>query len=370
MSDAVHPRLQPHQPQVRPFWQRHGLEPVAPVADDGRERPLLSVAVPLYVKSAQDFALAERCLRSVLVEAIGNPAIELLVVDDGSPTPGVAEFVHAVSGGRARYERNPRNLWLIENWRRCVNLSRGQWVHLLHDDDLVYRDFYPVVLAAIANHPDIGQIATQVVTSPGPTQVQQALTMKFQAAGPTVFPDWLAQVSEFSKLWHTGVVTRRSVFEEVGNWGFEPEFPPHYLAPDWEFFVRTACAGTKTLFIPRVLAHYCQTQTSTAVEHNQTWDNLTALTLIKRLQRYLGDEAARPLVQACAKFYLGLNFRHLVGQAEQFAYESVRIGLRDDSLAKLLEIHPEGRTTFDQLAELVAKQTAAWEAAPEFFRLS
>src|SRR5438132_13383598 len=94
--------------------------------------PDVSICVPLYNGAAH---LAE-CLESVLGQTFAD--VEIVLVDDGSTdgTVTIAEdFVRRDS--RVRLYRNPKNLGLVANWNKCVELTNGEWIKFLFQDDFL-----------------------------------------------------------------------------------------------------------------------------------------------------------------------------------------------------------------------------------------
>lgn len=97
--------------------------------------PAVSVLMPVYNGAAH---LAQ-ALSSVLAQSYGD--FELLIVDDGS-TDGSPDLAVSIAAGdrRVRVERNAANLGLVGNWRRCVELARGEWLKFAFQDDLLAPD--------------------------------------------------------------------------------------------------------------------------------------------------------------------------------------------------------------------------------------
>lgn len=100
---------------------------------------LLSIVIPAYRVRFLDEALA-----SVATAADGDADIEVVVGDDASPDDirGIVEPYE--SRLRLVYHRFDTNLGresLTRQWDRCVALSRGRWVLLLGDDDLIDENY-------------------------------------------------------------------------------------------------------------------------------------------------------------------------------------------------------------------------------------
>lgn len=97
--------------------------------------------IPVYNR-ADDLAT---CVRSVL--AAGYPAeqMQIAVVDDSTTNDAIGAEVARLFGGRVEYHRNPKNLGMAGNWNRGIELARGEFVHVLHDDDFVAPEFYAAI---------------------------------------------------------------------------------------------------------------------------------------------------------------------------------------------------------------------------------
>ena len=104
----------------------------------GVERPFWSVMIPTY--NASD--LLEHTLRAVLDQDPGPDRMEIVVVDDCSPNGHARKVVQRLATDRVRFQPGEANVGLAGNWNRCIALSRGRWVHILHQDDLVKPGFY------------------------------------------------------------------------------------------------------------------------------------------------------------------------------------------------------------------------------------
>lgn len=94
--------------------------------------PAVSICIPTY-NGARYLAAS---LRSVLEQTFGD--FEVVVVDDGSTddTPVIAgEFARA--DDRVRVHRNPKNLGLVGNWNRCVEVAHAPWIKFVFQDDLL-----------------------------------------------------------------------------------------------------------------------------------------------------------------------------------------------------------------------------------------
>jgi glycosyltransferase involved in cell wall biosynthesis len=102
-----------------------------------KKEPLVSVCLPLY--NGEKF-LAE-AIQSVLNQTYQN--FELIIADDGSKDrgPAIAREL-AKSDKRIKFQQNPKNLGLFQNYNECIRLAQGKYIKLFAQDDL----FQPTIL--------------------------------------------------------------------------------------------------------------------------------------------------------------------------------------------------------------------------------
>lgn len=104
--------------------------------DDGI-RPRLSIAIPTYRR----FDLLAEALSSALAQRFEIP-IEILIVDNDPDNDAVAlDAMHVFMDQPVSYYKNDTNVGMVMNWNRCLELARGEYVTILHDDDLLEPGF-------------------------------------------------------------------------------------------------------------------------------------------------------------------------------------------------------------------------------------
>ena len=208
--EAAVPRLAPVlTPAARPFW---------------------SVVVPLYNRKTY----LKQCLNSVLEQDPGPDDMEIIVVDDASPTD-LSGLVREAGRGRVRYLRNASNLGLYPSTNAAIEATSGRFIHILHDDDWVANGFYRKMREAIEACPDdVGVAFCQYETffersgerwSPAPFRAETGLMDR----------NFLFRLATGCPLNLPAVVFARKAFEQVGL--FRTDLP---MMADWEWYVRSA----------------------------------------------------------------------------------------------------------------------------------
>lgn len=95
-------------------------------------QPVVTVCVPVY----NGDAFLDRCLEAIATQTYPN--LDILVVDNQSTDDSAARL----RGWRQRDERvrvvvNERNIGLVPNRNRCIELARGEWIKFMDVDDLL-----------------------------------------------------------------------------------------------------------------------------------------------------------------------------------------------------------------------------------------
>lgn len=250
--------------------------------------PRVSVCVPTYNGA--------RYLRETLDSILGQTwqDFELLVVDDdsGDDTEAIAK---SYTDPRIRFVRNPTRLGLAGNWNRCVELARGEYVCLFHQDDVMEPDNLAAKVAVLNQNATAGLVYSNV-SQIGPNGERISDHWYFRPdpadvgvhTGQAFFRRLLLGVNE---ICCPSVVIRRACFERLG--GFDPRLP---FTADWEMWLRIALfydiaylaepliryrrhSANETLKFsgPRELDHYFQAKMLALEKHPDRVNNLAAL---------------------------------------------------------------------------------------------
>jgi glycosyltransferase involved in cell wall biosynthesis len=101
--------------------------------------PNISVCIPTY---NPDFSLLGQAIDSAILQ--NNYLLEIVVIDNCSQSD-VEKFINE-KFPTVKYIRNEINIGMIANWNKCIREAKGEFIHILHDDDWVYPNFYPTLL--------------------------------------------------------------------------------------------------------------------------------------------------------------------------------------------------------------------------------
>ena len=116
--------------------------------DTSSKLPLVSIVIPTYKRVST--------LRETLDSAIrqtGNHNYEILVVDNNPERGDETELLMAeyVSVKNLLYFKNTANIGMAGNWSRCSELAHGEWVVLIHDDDLLVNNYLDEIEPCLIN---------------------------------------------------------------------------------------------------------------------------------------------------------------------------------------------------------------------------
>ena len=206
-------------------------------------RPLLSVMIPAY-----NYAHYMRgTLRSVLCQDPGPADMQIEVVDDCSTRDDPEAVTREVGRGRVDFYRQPRNLGIVGNFNDCIRRARGEWVHILHGDDLLRPGFYARARRAITAHPEIGAWACRVIYMDDGGHWSGL--SELETRRPQILcNDFIDRLFVEQRLYFVSLLVRRSTYERLG--GFRPELK---LCLDWDMWKRIALA-TPIFYDPEPLA--------------------------------------------------------------------------------------------------------------------
>lgn len=92
----------------------------------------------------------QECLESVSSQSFDD--IDILVVDDCSTDETIDVITRYQSqDSRVRFIRNAQNLGLTGNWQRCIDLSSGEYIKFVFQDDVLYPRCIETLMGAMTH---------------------------------------------------------------------------------------------------------------------------------------------------------------------------------------------------------------------------
>ncbi len=220
------------------------MQVIRPLIPDATA-PFWSVMIPTYNARAN---YLEETLKSVLQQDPGPAQMQIEVVDDCSPDGAPVELVHRVADDRVAVHREPANNGLAGIWNRCIERARGEWVHILHQDDVVLPGFYEHLHDGIICNPHLGMAFCRFAISDANGHWKELGPL--ESSTPSVLDGWLERVATGYHLECPAVVVKRATYERLGGFNAELTF-----ALDLEMWVRIA-ANVPVLYEPQILASF------------------------------------------------------------------------------------------------------------------
>ncbi|MGL5509540.1 MAG: glycosyltransferase, partial [Microcoleaceae cyanobacterium] len=194
------------------------------------DRPFWSIMIPTFNPNQY----LEETLNSVISQISDISQVQIEVIDDASPVGNIAEqIVEKFSAYGVSFYRQPENLGLVGNWNSCIARARGEWVHILHQDDLVLPGFYAKLQQGLITENSVGAGFSRYYYIDAQGQKRSLSNLERDTAG--ILPDWLEKIAVVQLIQFPAMVVKRSVYEKLG--GFCPEAG---YAADWEMWKRIA----------------------------------------------------------------------------------------------------------------------------------
>jgi glycosyltransferase involved in cell wall biosynthesis len=206
--------------------------------------PFWSVMVTVYDRPQN----VERVLGSVLSQDDGQMQIAV-VCDHSDPETQrrVAAETQRVGRGRVEFLPEPIRVGHPHIFNRCIELARGRWVHILHDDDWVEPGYYRSLQTGIEAEPSAGAAFCQhSIVEHGPKEPTTWHSW-VERETPGLVADWLERIALECRVQFSAMAVRRDVYEAVG--GFCPDAQSAF---DWEMWARIA-AGYPVYYVPEAL---------------------------------------------------------------------------------------------------------------------
>ena len=281
--------------------------------------PRVSVCVPSF-NAAQYLGAA---VESVLGQTFED--FELVISDDASDD-ATPEVCGAFTDRRIRVVRSEQRLGQSGNWNRCIELATGEYVILLHADDVLAPEYLARAVATLDDNGDLGLVhcaAQHIDTVGNPLAVQWLFDHDVVDRDDVILRSLLLDGCVINPA---GVLVRRRVYDDVGRftdqivWGV-----------DWHMWIRIALR-VPVAYLSEPLSFYRQhgqSGTSGVMKSgrnatDETWAANDLFALIARIRPDLVD-----LQPAVMRGIAHRTWCFAEMMCEQGDMPAARIGLRN-----------------------------------------
>jgi glycosyltransferase involved in cell wall biosynthesis len=195
-------------------------------------RPLVSVAI--YTRNRPE--LLQRVLGSILAAAAPVAGQVEVAVSDGSDDDAAGEVVHKLMcgwPGGYQYVRNVPPLGIVENMNKAAEISTGEWVQLLGDDDYLLPGAGAAIVRAAGKAPASEPVllfGVTIVDADGLRRRDQPVR-RGRYLSPKAALRRLLSNSAFVR--EPAVIMRRSALEQAGMFNTKAG-----MSPDTDMWVR------------------------------------------------------------------------------------------------------------------------------------
>jgi glycosyltransferase involved in cell wall biosynthesis len=174
------------------------------------DAPLVTIAIPTYNRAGSHLP---GVIEAALDQTWTN--IEVLVGDNAS-TDDTPAVVGRYADPRLVHVRHPVNLGANGNFNRLLELARGEWFLLLHDDDLVDPRFVEVCLKSRQPGVEYGVIRTGVRAIDGEGRVLKERPNTVQ--GPRPVDLYRAWFRAKTGMYLCNTLYRTAALRAIGGW--------------------------------------------------------------------------------------------------------------------------------------------------------
>ena len=223
--------------------------PSIAAVNSNSDRPQWPVMIPIY---HPDIEMLREAIRGPIASRLDRTDMQIALVDDGSDldwnSASLQPLAQECRDNGVEIHKFAANLGLAGNWNRCLNLARGQLVHVLHQDDRVDPTFYAAASAGFEGDTKIGAAFTQnaFINREG----RRIRYGHLRSDTPCVLDDWLEYVFANLAIQCSAMVVKRTVYERLG--GFNTNYR---YCPDHEMWERIA-VEYPLWFDPRPLSDF------------------------------------------------------------------------------------------------------------------
>ena len=217
-----------------------------PVISGKIDNPKITIQIPTCKRP--------ETLRDTIASALnqkiydGMPEYEIVIMNDSPDEDGsTAAMINSFHSDRIYYFVNAQNLGMFRNWNRGIELARGEYVVMIHDDDVLGPYYLEALTTAIRekNHPALIGVS--------PCLFEDTGTLKFAPLPEKLTYLRITKLAKFfGRAVHIcGAAVRKDVYFKLG--GYNDEYYPN---SDYIFFYKIIAAGERAFNVTHCCSGY------------------------------------------------------------------------------------------------------------------
>jgi len=323
--------------------------------------PKVSVCVPTY----NGAKYIKSCIESVLAQTYSN--FEILIVDDKSKDETMEIVCDFAKRERSiRIVRNQKNLGLVQNWNRCVELAEGEWIKFVFQDDLIAPDCIEELLNcckggslfSVCRRNIIFENNSEIELIKGNYKYVDNINIDNLFNGKSIISpeNFRSTCLDYITLNFIGeptaVILHKSIFKELGT------FNPYLIhLCDWEFWLRVGAYHGFT-YVPKTLATFRVHKDGTSLKNlNNRILQMDLFDRIILLHEFSFNPIYKPLRDTALRHIPQINFKDLLIYHVHEILSLMKSHPRDDA-PENLDLHTDWQnilSNFPVLLELPVK---------------
>lgn len=188
--------------------------------------PRISLCVPTYNRAS----FLRHCVSTLLNQTSRD--FEVVVVDNCS-SDGTVDVADEFSGdARFRFVRNAKNVGPQENCNRCVEVARGDYIAICHDDDFYAPAYAETCSGFLDLHPSVGFVhCGHTITDVAGRPLRHYLAYPADRVIPAR-DSFLSFLRDSHNVLFPSVMARRTAYEAVGR------FRDGFVCADYDMWLR------------------------------------------------------------------------------------------------------------------------------------
>lgn len=186
------------------------------------EKIEVSIVIPTFKRSL----LLEETLRSCR-NIYQKANFEIVIIFNGrNESESIITLIEEMKINNIRVYENVENIGMFQNWNQGIRLSFGEWISIMHDDDMYeegFFDFLPDILKTVDKKVAYINFHGDVVTNEKFVETVCKNKTKLTFIRPTLKDTRILGLSPFFAT-TCGTLMRKSIIEEMG--GFDSKTYP------------------------------------------------------------------------------------------------------------------------------------------------